>query len=182
MASRRNFGKITAPKLHLSNYHKTQGKQPIVRILSSPLKNPGFPRVFRISGQFLWPSVAPMQLGAWRLRRCISRRAPQIESFFESRESLKHWGFECASLTPIHAGGGSRIRTSGWRLLNQFTVKTWKKAMVESICQTLWPASTRTPTVSGGMYSLKKIVGVTRGQMNKVAITWTNRWCNEPWL
>jgi len=32
------------------------------------------------------------------------------------------------------------------------------------------------------MYSLKKIVGVTRGQMNKVAITWTNRWCNEPWL
>jgi hypothetical protein len=44
-------------------------------------------------GQLLWPSVAPMQLGAWRLRRCISRRAAQIESFFESRESLKHWGF-----------------------------------------------------------------------------------------
>ena len=52
-ASRRNFGKITAPKLHLSNHHKTQGKQPIVRILSSPLENPGFPRVFRISGQAL---------------------------------------------------------------------------------------------------------------------------------
>ena len=33
-----------------------------------------------------------------------------------------------------------------------------------------------------GMYSLKKIVGVTRGQMKKVAITWTNRWCTEPWL
>jgi hypothetical protein len=45
------------------------------------------------------------------LRRCISPRAAQIESFFESRESLKHWGFECASLTPIHAGGGGRIRT-----------------------------------------------------------------------
>jgi hypothetical protein len=31
--------------------------------------------------------------------------------------------------------------------------------------------------VSGGgsMYSLKKIVGATQGQMNKVAITWTNR-------
>ena len=28
-------------------------------------------------------------------RRCISRRAAQIESFFESRESPKHWGFEC---------------------------------------------------------------------------------------
>jgi hypothetical protein len=26
-----------------------------------------------------------MQLGAWRLRRCISRRAPKFESFFESR-------------------------------------------------------------------------------------------------
>ncbi len=31
-----------------------------------------------------------MQLGAWRLRRCISRRAPEIESFFASRESPKH--------------------------------------------------------------------------------------------
>jgi len=37
-----------------------------------------------------------MQLGAWRLRRCISRRAAQIESFFESRESPKHWGFSCS--------------------------------------------------------------------------------------
>ena len=45
---------------------KTLGKHRKVRFLSSPLKNPGFPRVFRISGQFLWPSVAPMQLGAWR--------------------------------------------------------------------------------------------------------------------
>jgi hypothetical protein len=50
--------------------------------------------VFRISGQLLWSSVAPMQLGAWRLRRCISRRAPKIESFFASRDSLKHWGFD----------------------------------------------------------------------------------------
>lgn len=74
---------------------------PQVRILSSPLQNPGFPRVFRISGQLLWSSVAPMQLGAWRLRRCISRRAPKIESFFESRESPKHWGFACPGLVPI---------------------------------------------------------------------------------
>jgi hypothetical protein len=46
---------------------KTQGKHLQVRFLSSPLKNPGFPKVFRVSGQFLWPSVAPMQLGAWRI-------------------------------------------------------------------------------------------------------------------
>jgi hypothetical protein len=45
------------------------------------------------------------------MRRCISRRAAQIESFFESRESLKHWGFECASLPTIHDGGGGRTRT-----------------------------------------------------------------------
>jgi hypothetical protein len=39
-----------------------------------------------------------MQLGAWHLRRCISRRAPQIESFFASRQSPKHWGFACPSM------------------------------------------------------------------------------------
>ena len=36
---------------------KTLGKHQKVRFLSSPLVNPGFPRVFRISGQFLWLSV-----------------------------------------------------------------------------------------------------------------------------
>jgi len=112
----------SCPRFHsysLLNCPKTLGIHQKVRFLSSPLKNPGFPRVFRIFGQFLWPSVAPMQLGAWRLRRCISRRAAQIESFFESRESSKHWGFACASLAPIHDGGGGRIRTSGWRLLGE---------------------------------------------------------------
>jgi len=104
---------------YLSNSSKTQGKHAKVRFLSSPLKNPGFPRVFCISGQLLWPSVAPMQLGAWRLRRCISRRAAKIESFFESRESSKHWGFEWPGLVPTHVGGGGRIRTSGWRLLGE---------------------------------------------------------------
>jgi hypothetical protein len=64
--------------------------------------------------KFHWPTVAPMQLGAWRLRRCISRRAAQIESLFESRESPKHWGFEWPNLAPIHDGGGGRIRTICW--------------------------------------------------------------------
>jgi hypothetical protein len=52
-----------------------------------------------------------MQLGAWRLRRCISRRAAQIESCFESRESPIQWGFECPGLVTIHTVGGGRIRT-----------------------------------------------------------------------
>ena len=98
----------------LRNYRKraSQGIPQKVRFLSSPLQNPGFPRVFRISGQLLWSSVAPMQLGAWRLRRCISRRAPKIESFFELRESLKYWGVVCPGFIPTHAGGGGRIRTT----------------------------------------------------------------------
>jgi hypothetical protein len=74
-------------------------------------QKPWFSRGFRISGQLLWPSVAPMQLGAWHLRHCISRRAAQIELFFESRESSKHWGFECTGSAPIHADRGCRIRT-----------------------------------------------------------------------
>jgi hypothetical protein len=52
----------------------------------------------------------PGWLGAWRLPRCISRRAPKIDWFFESRESSKHWGFARRSLTPIHVRGGCRSR------------------------------------------------------------------------
>ena len=103
---------------------KTLGKHQKVRFLSSPLQNPGFPRVFRISGQFLWSSVAPMQLGAWRLRRCISRRAPQIESFFASRESAKHWDLACPGLATIHTRGGGRIRTiRSWYLFDSETMR-----------------------------------------------------------
>jgi hypothetical protein len=91
---------------------KTLAKHPKVRFLSSPLKNPGSPKVFRISGQFLWPSVAPMLARCMADRGdCISRRAPQIESFIESRESPKHWGFACPRLVPIHTRRGGRIRT-----------------------------------------------------------------------
>ena len=45
------------------------------------------------------------------MRRCISCRAAQIESFFASRELSKHWGFAWPKLAPIHDGGGGRIRT-----------------------------------------------------------------------
>ena len=45
------------------------------------------------------------------VRRCISRRAAQIESFFESRESSKHWVFECSGSALIGFRGGGWIRT-----------------------------------------------------------------------
>jgi hypothetical protein len=71
---------------YLSNSSKTLAKHRKVRILSSPLQNPGFPRVFRISGQFLWSSVAPMLARCMAsCGACISRRAPKFESFYESR-------------------------------------------------------------------------------------------------
>jgi hypothetical protein len=82
------------PSSPLSPAAKSREKPQEVRFLSSPLKNHGFPRVFRISGQLLWPSVAPMLARCMAsCGACISRRAAQIESFFESRDSPKHWGF-----------------------------------------------------------------------------------------
>ena len=90
MASRRNFGKITAPKLHLSNHHKTQGKQPIVRILSSPLENPGFPRVFGISAKFLWLSCLSMHVHACRCCVVLCAALDPGESSCESPESSQN--------------------------------------------------------------------------------------------
>jgi hypothetical protein len=68
--------------------------------------------VFRISGQFLWPSVAPMLARCMAsCGACISRREPKIESFFESSESANHWGFAWLGLVLIRARRGGRIRT-----------------------------------------------------------------------
>ena len=57
----------------LSNSSKTSGKRSTVRFLSRPqdrstlyFQLSWLLRLFRISGQFLWSSVAPVQLGAWR--------------------------------------------------------------------------------------------------------------------
>jgi len=45
---------------------KRPGKTgPQVRILSSPLQNPGLPRVFRISGQLLWLACRLLQTAAF---------------------------------------------------------------------------------------------------------------------
>jgi hypothetical protein len=60
--------------------------------LASPLKNPGFHGVFRISAKFLWPSVAPMQLGAWRRAALAFRVALSKLSRFSSRTSRQNTG------------------------------------------------------------------------------------------
>jgi hypothetical protein len=55
-----------------------------------------------------------MQLGAWRPRRCISRRAAQIESFFESRWVGKILGIAFADLFILVecVGGRNRLTSS----------------------------------------------------------------------
>ena len=47
------------------------------------------------------------------LSRCILRLAAQIESFFESRESPKYWGFAGSCLAPVDVVEGCGIRTVG---------------------------------------------------------------------
>jgi hypothetical protein len=109
MASRRNFGKITAPKLHLSNHHKTQGKQPIVRFLSSPLKNPGFPRVFRISAKFLWLSCLSMHVHACRCCVVLCSALDPGESSCESPESSQNPRFSRESMWFCSGGAGFEL-------------------------------------------------------------------------
>ena len=76
----------------------TNRQQEKVRFLSSPLKNPGFPRVFRILGQLPWLSCLSMHVHAcrccpWgnhRLVRCLGLQKHFRESSSESPESSKN--------------------------------------------------------------------------------------------
>jgi hypothetical protein len=61
-------------------FESTLGKKPKVRFLSSPLKNPGFPRVFRILGQFLWLSCLSMHVHACRCCVVLCAALPPGES------------------------------------------------------------------------------------------------------
>jgi hypothetical protein len=77
---------------YLSNSSKTRGKHAKVRFLSSPLKNPCFPRVFRILGQFLWLSCLSVHAHACRCCPCRNHRlvrwlGPQKHFSESSRES-----------------------------------------------------------------------------------------------
>ena len=76
------------------------------------LQNPGPSRVFRISGQLLWSSVEPMQLGAWRRVALVFRVAHPNSNRFSSRAgSPKHCGLHGHGLVLTLARGGGRIRT-----------------------------------------------------------------------
>jgi hypothetical protein len=96
-----------AKSMWFSNSPRTLVKHRKVRFLSSPLKNPGFPKVLRISCQLLWPSVAPMQLGAWRRAALAIRVALSKSSRFSSRTSRQNTGVLHGSVwyrsTPVGA-------------------------------------------------------------------------------
>jgi hypothetical protein len=80
----------SCPRFHsysLLNCPKTLGIHQKVRFLSSPLKNPGFPRVFRILGQLLWLSCLSMHVHACRCCVVLCAALPPGESSSESPES-----------------------------------------------------------------------------------------------
>jgi hypothetical protein len=93
----------------LSNSSKTQGKHPKVRFLSSALKNPGFPRVFRISGQLLWLSCLSMHVHACRCCVVLCAALPPGESSSESPESSSNPRFSRENLLFCSGGAGFEL-------------------------------------------------------------------------
>jgi hypothetical protein len=73
------------PDRHIPNTLKTLGKHRKVRFLSSLLKKPGYPRVFRISCQFLWLSCLSMHVPACRCCVVLCAAMDPGESSCESR-------------------------------------------------------------------------------------------------
>ena len=96
---------------YLSNHHKTLGKRPKVRFLSSPLKNPGFPRVFRISGQFLWLSCLSMHVHACRCCVVLCAALDPGESSSESPESSPNPRFSRENMWFCSGGAGFELGT-----------------------------------------------------------------------
>ena len=84
----------------------------VVRVLSRPFQNPGFPRVFRISGQFLWLSLPPMLARCMASCGVVFRIAHRKSSRFSSRAgSPNHWGFVSPPNDHFQTSRRGRIRT-----------------------------------------------------------------------
>ena len=94
---------------YLSNHHKTLGKRPKVRFLSSPLKNPGFPRVFRISAKFLWLSCLSMHVHASRCCVVLCAALAPGESSSESPESSPNPRFSRENMLFCSGGAGFEL-------------------------------------------------------------------------
>jgi hypothetical protein len=110
---------------HLSNSTKTLGKPPKVRFLSSPLKNPGFPRVFRISGQLLWLSCLSMHVHACRCCVVSCAALAPGESSSESPESSPNPRFSRENRLFCSGGAGFE--------LGEF--ESYWYSMLEQICR-----------------------------------------------
>jgi hypothetical protein len=88
---------------------KTLGKHQKVRFLSSPLKNPGFPRVFRISGQLLWLSCLSMHVHACRCCVVLCAALDLGESSCESPESSPNPRFSRENMLFCSGGAGFEL-------------------------------------------------------------------------
>jgi hypothetical protein len=107
---------IFVPLERIKNIGKTPKSSVPVLSAAKPWSNQGF----CISGQFLWSSRTPMQLGAWRLRPCISRGAPKSIRFSSRAGSPKHRGFACSGTAPVSfpGGGKSQIESDKFLIAN----------------------------------------------------------------
>jgi hypothetical protein len=99
---------------YLSNSSETQGKHSKVRFLSSPLVNPGFPRVFRILGQLLWLSVPIHACRCCpcrnhRLVRCLGPQKHFSASSSESQESFPNPRFFSENMWFFGGGAGFEL-------------------------------------------------------------------------
>jgi len=88
---------------------KTLEKHKKVRFLSSPLKNPGFPRVFRILGQLLWLSCLSMPVHACRCCVVLCAALDPGEWSSESPESSPNPRFSRENLLFCSGGAGFEL-------------------------------------------------------------------------
>ena len=88
---------------------KTLGKHEKVRVLSSPLENPGFTRVFRISGQLLWSSCLSMHVHACRCCVVLCAALDPGESSSESPESSAKPRFSRENMWFCSGGAGFEL-------------------------------------------------------------------------